>query len=127
MYKDFVELLSALNAKRVRYLIVGGYAVMFHAQPCATKDLDILIKADPRNAGALYAALQEFGAPIRGLAPSDLTEPGTFFRMGRPPQAVDILPDISGVAFDEAWSRRVRRSGSAVQFHNSGGHPKAAM
>jgi hypothetical protein len=108
MFRNFVELLSALNDRRVRYLIVGGYAVMFHAQPRATKDLDILIKADPRNAATLYAALQEFGAPVRSLTPSDLTEPGTFFRMGRPPQAVDILPDISGVDFDDAWSRRVR-------------------
>jgi len=43
MYSDFKELLSALNAHRVRYLIVGGYAVSFHAEPRATKDLDILI------------------------------------------------------------------------------------
>jgi len=108
MFRNFVELLSALNAKRVRYLIVGGYAVIYHAQPRTTKDLDIFIKADPRNAAAVYAALQEFGAPVRGLGPSDFTQPGTFFRMGRPPQAVDILPDISGVDFDDAWSRRVR-------------------
>jgi hypothetical protein len=109
MFRNFIELLSALNARRVRYLIVGGYAVIFHAQPRATKDLDILIKADPRNAAAVYAALQEFGAPVRSLGPSDFTQPGFFFRMGRSPQAVDILLDISGVDFDDAWSRRVRR------------------
>jgi hypothetical protein len=109
MFKNFVELLSALNAKRVRYLIVGGYAVIFHAQPRATKDLDILIRADPRNAVAVYAALQEFGAPVRSFGPSDFTQPGFFFRIGRPPQAVDILLDISGIDFDDAWAHRVRR------------------
>ena len=46
MYPDFKELLSTLNAHKVKYLIVGGYAVGFHAQPRATKDLDILIQPD---------------------------------------------------------------------------------
>ena len=49
MYNDFKELLSALNAHRVRYLIIGGYAVSFHAEPRATKDLDILIGPDAKN------------------------------------------------------------------------------
>ena len=63
MHPDFKELLSAFNAEQVRYLIVGGYAVSFHAQPRATKDLDILIAADAKNSKAVYAALAKFGAP----------------------------------------------------------------
>jgi hypothetical protein len=46
MYQDYKDLLSAFNAHGVRYLIVGGYAVIFHAQPRFTKDIDIFIKAD---------------------------------------------------------------------------------
>jgi len=107
MFQDFKELLSALNAHSVRYLIVGGYAVSFHAQPRATKDLDILVSADEANSKAVFAALAEFGAPITGLSTQDFTEPGAFFRMGTPPAMVDILPSISGVEFDEAWPRRV--------------------
>src|SRR5215469_15721367 len=107
MFPDFKDLLSALNAHRVRYLIVGGYAVGFHAQPRATRDLDILISADPENGKAVYAALAQFGAPLQGLSPNDLVEPGSFFRMGAPPVMVDILPRISGVDFEEAWQRRV--------------------
>ena len=57
MFDDFKELLSAFNAHSVKYLVVGGYAVSFHAQPRATKDLDLFIKADPANARATYAAL----------------------------------------------------------------------
>jgi len=67
MHQDFKELLSAFNAGRVKYLIVGGYAVSFHAQPRATKDLDILIGADAENSKAVYAALAKFGAPVEGL------------------------------------------------------------
>ncbi len=107
MYQDFKELLSALNAGRVRYLIVGGYAVSFHAQPRATKDLDILIGTDAANGKAIYAALAKFGGPIEGLSAEDFIEPDNFFRMGTPPVMVDIMPKISGVEFEEAWKRRV--------------------
>ncbi len=107
MHKDFEELLSAFNAQGVKYLIVGGYAVSFHAQPRATKDIDILIGQDAVNSEAVFAALREFGAPIAGLDPKDLTEPDSFFRMGSPPVMVDLLPRISGVEFESAWQRRV--------------------
>jgi hypothetical protein len=107
MHQDFKELLSAFNAGQVRYLIVGGYAVSFHAQPRATKDLDILIGADTENSNAVYAALAKFGAPIEGLSAKDFAEPDNFFRMGTPPVMVDIMPKISGVEFEEAWRRRV--------------------
>ena len=107
MHQDFKELLSAFNAGQVRYLIVGGYAVSFHAQPRATKDLDILIGADAENSHAVYAALAKFGAPIEGLSAKDFAEPDNFFRMGTPPVMVDIMPKITGVEFEEAWSRRV--------------------
>lgn len=65
MFPDFKELLSEFNAHNVKYLIVGGYAVSLHAQPRATKDLDIVIRADPENGRAVYAALAKFGAPVR--------------------------------------------------------------
>jgi len=107
MHQDFKELLSAFNAEQVRYLIVGGYAVSFHAQPRATKDLDILIGADAENSKAVYAALAKFGAPVEGMSARDFAEPDNFFRMGTPPVMVDIMPKISGVEFEAAWSRRV--------------------
>lgn len=107
MYPDFKELLAALNAKGVRYLVAGGYAVSFHAQPRATKDLDLLVKPDVTNADALYRALAEFGAPLEGLTRADFAEAGSFFRMDAPPLMVDILPEITGVDFEAAWARRV--------------------
>jgi len=106
MPSDYTELLSILNAHRVRYLVIGAYAVAIHAQPRATKDLDILVKADPSNAKAVFAALAEFGAPLQGLT-SAFEEPGPLFRMGRDPAGVDILTAIPGVDFEAAWERRV--------------------
>ena len=62
MFQDFKELLSAFNARNVKYLVIGGYAVSFHAQPRLTKDLDLFILADPANARAAYDALSDFGS-----------------------------------------------------------------
>lgn len=107
MHQDFKELLSAFNAGQVRYLIFGGYAVSYHAQPRATKDLDILIGADAENSKAVYAALAKFGALIDDWSAKDFAEPDNFFRMGTPPVMVDIMPKITGVEFEEAWRRRV--------------------
>ena len=107
MFDEFKELLSAFNARNVRYLVVGGYAVSLYAQPRSTQDIDILIAADVENAAAIFAALQDFGAPLEGLTPNDFAQPGKFFRMGRAPLAVDILLDIDGIRFEQAWANRV--------------------
>lgn len=107
MFPDFKELLSAFNAHNVKYLIVGGYAVSFHAQPRATKDLDLFIKPDPANAQAAHAALVSFGAPMESVRVDELADPGKFIRFGHPPVAVDILSSIDGVGFEEAWQRRI--------------------
>ena len=93
--QDFNELLSIFNDHKVKYLVVGGYAVGFHAQPRATKDLDLFIKPDAENGKAVYAALAKFGAPVAGLTPEDFVEPGSFFRMGHAPLMIEILPDIT--------------------------------
>src|SRR5947209_5391867 len=105
--QDFKELLSALNEHRVKYLIIGGYAVAIHAQPRATKDLDIFIEPSAENAKGVYAALAKFGAPLGDLRPEDFTNPDIFFRMGTAPQMVEILPRISGVEFNQAWEHRI--------------------
>jgi hypothetical protein len=107
MYPDFKELLSALNAHNAKYLVVGAYAVSAHAQPRATRDLDIWVKPDTENAKAVYAALAQFGAPLEGLTFADFAERGPFFHIGREPIAVDILTEIPGVDFDAAWERRI--------------------
>jgi hypothetical protein len=107
MFQDYKDLLSAFGAHGVKYLIVGGYAVIFHAQPRFTNDLDLFIKADSANAQAIYAALAEFGAALQGIRPEDFTDRSSFFRFGRDPHGFDILPEIPGVNFDAAWERRV--------------------
>lgn len=76
MFQNFKELLPAFNTHGV---IVGGYAVSFHAQPRATKDIDLFVKADAANAKAAYAALASFGAPLDNISVEDLADPRNFF------------------------------------------------
>lgn len=106
--KDLRELLLALNAHEVEYLVVGGYAVGVHSEPRATKDLDIFIRADEKNGLAVYRALAAYGAPLDNLTPNAFKdEPTSIFQIGMPPSRVDILQGIDGVTFDEAWERRM--------------------
>ena len=107
MNRDFKELLSVLNEHRVKYLVVGAYAVSIHAQPRATKDLDILIEAEVENARRVFAALAQFGAPLEGMTAADFAERGPFFRMGREPVSIDILTEIPGADFEAAWGKRL--------------------
>jgi hypothetical protein len=106
MHRDFKELLGALNASGVRYLVIGGQAVNMYAQPRGTKDLDLWIPADPANAQALFKALTAFGAPLDGVTPQNILKAGEFYRMGVPPVMVDILCDVTGVTFEQAWAAK---------------------
>ena len=103
---DFRDLFAALNAAEARYLLVGGYAVAFHAQPRFTKDLDVWTEPTPENATRVLAALRAFGAPVGDLTAEDLARPGIVFQMGVPPNRIDIVTAIDGVSFAEAWPGR---------------------
>lgn len=108
---DFSDLLNLFKANNVKYMVIGGYAVVQYTEPRFTKDLDLWISTHPKNADAVFNALKEFGAPLEGMSPKDFSEEGYFYQMGVPPVRVDILMGIPGVQFDEAWERRVE-----VQF-----------
>ncbi len=103
---DFKDLLSILEKHKVRYLVVGGYAVMKYTEPRFTKDLDLWISTDEENSKAVFSALKEFGAPLKGLTPHDFTERGYFYQMGNPPFRLDIMMSIPGVEFETAWVHR---------------------
>lgn len=104
---DFSDLLNRFNANNVRYLIIGGYAVIQYAEPRYTKDLNIWISVDKENAAAVYKSLKEFGAPLAGMSEADFSEEGYFYQMGRPPMRVDILMGIPGLEFEQAWQRHI--------------------
>jgi predicted nucleotidyltransferase len=113
---DFKELLSILNGKGVKYLVIGGYAFIKYAEPRYTKDLDLWVLADSQNADAIFSALRAFGAPLTNLTPDDFAKEGYFYQMGVPPVRVDILMSIPGLSFDEAWKKREEVNFDGVQL-----------
>ena len=106
MSSDFEELLKLFNDNGVRYLVVGGHAVMLYTEPRYTKDLDLWIEASEENAGKVFDSLAAFGAPLAGLSPEDFTREGFFYQVGMPPARIDILMSIDGVRFEDAWPDR---------------------
>jgi hypothetical protein len=106
MNRDFAEILSALSDAGADFLIVEAHALAAHGLPRATGDLDIWVRPSPENARRVLAALRAFGAPLHDLDEKDLARLGTVFQIGVVPCRVDILTEISGVDFEEAWSRR---------------------
>ncbi len=104
---DFKDLLRNFNDSQVKYLVVGGYAVIKYAEPRYTKDIDLWISADKDNAAAVYKALRAFGAPLTGLTEDDFAHEGYFYQLGVAPLRVDILMSIPGLEFEPAWGRRV--------------------
>ena len=106
MNRDYSDMLSALNAEGVEYLLVGGHALAAHGLPRATRDIDLWVRPTVANAARVLRALARFGAPPGDLTSEDLARKGTVYQVGVAPQRIDILTMIDGVEFDEAWAGR---------------------
>ncbi len=113
--QDFKEFISALNARDVQYLVIGGYAVAFHGFPRYTKDIDLWIGPAPENITRLILAIDDFGFGSLGITPADFSDPKVVIQLGRPPNRIDLLCDVGGVSFDQAYARRVATTLGDIQ------------
>lgn len=104
--KDFEECFALLNAHKVRFLLVGGYAVAFHGAPRYTGDIDVYYARSPRNAKAILIALHAFGFGTVGLSETDFLTHGRVIQLGHPPNRIDFINYIDGVSFQTAWRSR---------------------
>jgi hypothetical protein len=109
MNPDFVDLLRAFADAEVRCIIVGAYALAVHGRPRATGDLDVWIDATPQNAPRVMQALAAFGAPLAEITQADFARPGVVYQIGIPPGRIDIITELTGLTFEEAWRDRIRR------------------
>ena len=114
MYPDFKELLLAFNANNVEYLVVGAHALAAHGHVRATKDLDVWVRPEKSNAERVLQALSDFGAPLSELTVDDLIKKETIFQIGQSPLRIDVITDIDGVDFAEAWPDRFETSFGGV-------------
>ena len=107
--EDVSEFLLALAKHDVRYMIVGGEAVIYYGHARLTGVSDIFYERTPESVSRLYSALNEFWLnDIPGIESEDeLMQKGTIFQFGVPPNRIDLINDIEGVAFKEAWKNHV--------------------
>lgn len=102
---DFKEFLRLLNASRVEYLLVGGYAVGLHGYPRATVDLDVWVRSTTDNATRIIEALTAFGFDTPSLVADLFLDPRSIVRLGVPPFRIELMTAIDGVTFDDCRAR----------------------
>jgi hypothetical protein len=99
---DFKYLLELFNAYKVKYMIVGGYALAHHGVPRYTGDIDIYVKPDSQNAELIMKALDEFGFGSVGLTVDNFEKQNNVVQLGVQPVRIDIVTSISGVSWKDA-------------------------
>ena len=104
--KDYREMLQCLLEEDVKFLLVGAYALAAHGFPRATKDIDFFVWATPENAPNLIRALTRFGAPLDNISAADFSSEGVIFQIGNSPRRIDIITNISGIKFEQAYANR---------------------
>ncbi len=106
--KDFKTFITSLNKNRVRYLVVGGYAVALHGHPRYTKDLDVWVELTPENAGNILKALEQFGFGSLDLTQADFLEADQIIQLGYPPNRIDIMTSLKELTFKDCFKSRVQ-------------------
>lgn len=104
--KDLRAFVELLNSNGVEYVIVGAFALAWHGYPRYTGDLDVLVRPGVTNGERLMRVLREFGFGEIGISADDFAVEGSVIQLGFPPNRIDLLTGISGVAFDEVWEHR---------------------
>lgn len=104
--KDFREFIALLNAKEVKYLVIGGYAVAYHGYPRYTKDIDFWIWLNEDNAKKIIEAIHAFGMSSMNIKVEDFMSADTVIQLGMPPNRIDILTDLETLDFEDCYAQR---------------------
>jgi hypothetical protein len=115
--KDFKEFIELLNANKIEYLIVGGYAVGFHGYPRYTGDIDIWINPDTKNIKKMPKVLEEFGFASSEVYENDFKNKENIFRIGNPPYRIDIMTEIDGVTFQDCYPNKIEKEIDSTEMN----------
>lgn len=104
---DFEEFFHVLNKNKVKYVVVGGYAVIYYAEPIATKDLDIFVNPTKNNSKRVYKSIEEFfGGILEDLQENDFAKAEIIYQIGISPNRIDIVTKIKGLTFKKVWKNK---------------------
>jgi predicted nucleotidyltransferase len=115
--EDYRDMLQALSDEKVRFLLIGAYALAAHGYPRATMDIDIWIMPSQENADSVMRALQRFGSPLQNITREDFQKDGTVFQIGVAPRRVDIITTASGLRFEETFERSMAIAIDGIEVH----------
>jgi len=115
--EDYRDMLHALSDEKVKFILVGAYALAAHGYPRATMDIDIWVMPSPENADAVLRALRRFGAPLHNLTKEDLQKDGTVFQIGVAPRRIDIITVATGLKFEETYRNSISLNIEGVEVH----------
>ena len=104
--QDFQDFIRALNEAKVRYVLVGGYAVILHGYNRTTGDLDIWLERTEENYTRLVSAFRIFNMPVFDMSLENFLNTSQYdvFTFGVPPVSIDIMLNVKGLDFKEALS-----------------------
>lgn len=102
--ENFTDFIALLNKHHVKYVLVGGWAVIFEGYSRMTGDMDFFIEAEETNAEKLMKVIKEFMGSSVGFIKEDFIKEENVIMLGRPPFRIDILTAISGVSFGDAYN-----------------------
>jgi len=107
-HSDFRDFILALNNNNVRYLLVGGYAVIFYGHARNTGDMDIWVDCTADNYKSLVKAFHEFRMPVFDMTEDRFLQKEAFdvFRFGRKPVAIDIMTKMADLDFDDCYKQK---------------------
>jgi len=103
------EMVFALLDHQVDFLLIGGYAVIFHGYVRTTGDMDIWVRPTNENKKRLLDVLakMDFNAEsILTLDRLDFTEV-VVFHIGMEPERIDFLSKVQGLDFESAFDQKV--------------------
>lgn len=115
--EDYRDILQALSDEKVKFILIGAYALAAHGYPRATMDIDIWVMPSPDNAEAVLRALRCFGASLQNLTKKDLEEDGTVFQIGVAPRRIDIITAATGLKFEHTYQNSVLVNIDGIDVH----------
>jgi hypothetical protein len=115
--EDYKDMLRALCAENVKFILVGAYALAAHGYPRATMDIDIWVMPSPQNAESVLQALRRFGTPLHNLTKEDLENDETIFQIGVAPRRIDIITAASGLEFEKTYARSLIVNIEGIEVH----------
>jgi predicted nucleotidyltransferase len=115
--EDYRDMLQSLADEKVKFLLVGAYAMAAHGYPRATMDIDIWVMQSPDNGDAVLRALRRSGTPLQNLTPQDFQRDDTVFQIGVAPRRIDIITTANDLQFNEAYANSLAVDIDGIEVH----------